>query len=324
MDYIAFLKNSNSASTRINEPDENGLTLLIAAARHGHIVAVRHLVKLNALMNSVDGSGQTALIAAIRNGHHKIALELIAIMDTEGINIIDNDGMTALICASAGGAKLEVDALLSKFEGIATNVFDQDGFNAMHHAANNGHAEIVHRLLIKGFDPNMRVKVTHVTPLILAAMNGHTATMKTLLSQSISPIDIEMTDKLGLNALHYSARLANAEGVKLLASKGANVNAASKRDGETPIHAATVSNCIECVSILLQHKANTNCQLRKSGVTPLMSAVANSHVNLIQLLISAGSDKTLKNKDSFTALDIAKSKALPEVRDEIIKLLSVS
>jgi len=331
MEYITSTAMTQNTPDKVNEQDENGLTLLIAAARHGHIVAVRQLLKLNASKNSIDGSGQTALIAAIRSGHDKIALELITSpMDIDGLNVVDNYGATALIAAASqlgskrGQREQVVDALLSKYEdGLITATVDQDGYNALHHAANNGHFDIVMKLITKGhMDPNVRVKITHHTPLILAAMNGHTSTMRVLLQNDKPKVDVEKTDKLGLNALHYSARISNADGVKILVTLGgANVNVATKRDAETPLYAATTSNCLECVSFLLANQANPNSQLRKSSLTPLMSAVTNGHVKLVELLVSKGADMNVRNKDGLTALEMVSFgnaiKLSQETRQEI-------
>jgi len=177
-------------------------------------------------------------------------------------------------------------------------------------------------------DPNEKVKASGQTALMLAAQNGHTATMRALLSLLLpgtsSKASIDAIDKQGLSALHYSARVANHEAVRILVSSGADVNLVAKRDGETPLYGAVTAGCDACVDILLSHKAEPNSRLRKSGATPLHSATANGKPALVDKLLKAGADKSIKRKDNgLTALDIcSNSKTLSAAtKEEIVKLL---
>jgi ankyrin repeat protein len=58
------------------------------------------------------------------------------------------------------------------------------------------------------------------------------------------------------------------------------------------------------VTQLLAAKANLNT-VDNDGWTPLMRAAGEGHGPIVNLLLSAGADKTVKNRDGETARDIA-------------------
>jgi ankyrin repeat protein len=53
--------------------DENGITPLMEAARHGHLEAVQLLLRLGVSTGKRDHSGHTALDLAARAGHDAVA-----------------------------------------------------------------------------------------------------------------------------------------------------------------------------------------------------------------------------------------------------------
>lgn len=53
--------------------------------------------------------------------------------------------------------------------------------------------------------------------------------------------------------------------------------------------------------------ADINC-LTNDGDTPLHLACENGHLNVVTVLLMHGADKSIKNKNGKTALDIAKEK----------------
>src|SRR6185437_13849134 len=111
----------------------------------------------------------------------------------------------------------------------------------------------------------------------------------------------------GQTALMWPAARRQPAMVKLLASRGAEVNGRSivrewqrhitaegrakdtNSGGLTPLIYAARDNCLACVQILLKYHANVNMP-DPDGVAPLTIAMQNSNWDIAKLLITAGAD----------------------------------
>ncbi|KAJ6438339.1 hypothetical protein O9K51_08931 [Purpureocillium lavendulum] len=82
------------------------------------------------------------------------------------------------------------------------------------------------------------------------------------------------------------------------------VEAKSPR-GWHPLHYAARFAKAECVKVLLQHGADPNCTT-KTGWTPLMLASEQGHKGVVLALLDHNSDRDIENDDGKTALRIAK------------------
>jgi len=113
-----------------------------------------------------------------------------------------------------------------------------------------------------------------------------------------------------------AARNRNAEAVRSLVGKRADVNAAQP-DGTTALHWAAHWNDIESVNLLLKAGANAKT-VNRYGATPLSEAVMAGSVPVVQALLSAGADaKTLTTADGETVLMTASRGG----NAEIVKIL---
>ena len=90
------------------------------------------------------------------------------------------------------------------------NVVDKNGWTALHHAANQGDASKVERLLAAGADCEARTvclcqkAFRHSRPLHVACLNGHVEVVEQLLAHGC---DIEATDVDGFVCLARRRRL---------------------------------------------------------------------------------------------------------------------
>lgn len=66
-----------------------------------------------------------------------------------------------------------------------------------------------------------------------------------------------MLSQLG-SALHFAARSANTDCVRVLLAYGANVNLLGKENGPTPVQCAVRAQSADCTRLLLEHGANMN------------------------------------------------------------------
>lgn len=129
-------------------------------------------------------------------------------------------------------------------------------------------------LLIQGAEINSRTgSKLGISPLMLAAMNGHAAT------------------------------------VKLLLDMGSDINAQIETNRNTALTLACFQGRCEVVSLLLDRKANVEHRA-KTGLTPLMEAASGGYVEVGRILLDKGADVNAPPVPSSrdTALTIAADK----------------
>lgn len=112
-----------------------------------------------------------------------------------------------------------------------------------------------------------------MSPLHVAANDGHSAIVKMLLKHS-APVDA--LDRDNSTPLFSAALAGQAEIVELLAAAGANVNHRAD-EGVTPLHVAAMNDHLETVKCLLKRGALKNCS-DDTGATPLSLAPEGSEV----------------------------------------------
>lgn len=110
-----------------------------------------------------------------------------------------------------------------------------------------------------------------------------------------------------IRRLHMAAWAGQAEAVRLLIDRKADIRAAAG-DDMAAIHFASQKGHIEAVRLLLAARAEVNSLTRKS-MTPLHMAVQGSHKDLSILLIKKGANLLTKNKAGKTPLDLVKDEA---------------
>lgn len=110
------------------------------------------------------------------------------------------------------------------------------------------------------------------------------------LIQDLSAISfkgINNKDKDENTILHYVAEYSNAETIKLLIEKGANVNSRNKEE-QTPLHLATYKKRVRNVQVLVKARADVNAMDYKNS-TPLHIAALSGSESIVRILIKAGS-----------------------------------
>ena len=153
--------------------------------------------------------------------------------------------------------------------------------SALIEAAERG--DTVKALLEKGADVSAKDKVYVATPLMHAAMGGHTGIVQALLEKGA---DINAKNKHHRTALMIAARRGHSDTVKALLEKGADINTRAIF-GNTALMDAAINNQTLCLQALLAAGADVNIP-DKWGNTPLMEARRFHCQEIVPLLEQAG------------------------------------
>jgi uncharacterized protein len=139
----------------------------------------------------------------------------------------------------------------------------------------------------------------------------HRAVLTRNVDDVISSLEVggapDPLDREERTPLFYAAQDDSLEIAKQLIRHGANVNARDKQ-GETPLHFAARSFSLAVAKELIQNDVDVDAQ-DMHGNTALSRAVYDSRGRgeMIAMLVSAGSNKNLKNNRGVSPEDLARS-----------------
>ncbi|HEV3330285.1 MAG TPA: ankyrin repeat domain-containing protein [Bryobacteraceae bacterium] len=250
---------------------------------------------------SVLTAADTTLLDAAASGDHAAALRLLSVKGAN-VNATAADGSTAIMYAAANNDPELVRALIKA--GANVKLKSQLGTSAITEAAIIGSAPIIEALLKAGADPNFKTP-NGETPLMAAARSGKVDAAKTLLDAGA---DINTKETWGeQSALMWAAAQSQADMVKFLASKGANLNDHGKinqwerkiiqeprpkdmnKGGFTPLLYAAREGCSACIQNLLAAGADPDSE-DPDRETPLLLALENLHFDTAAVLVKGGAD----------------------------------
>ena len=151
-------------------------------------------------------------------------------------------GLLALAAVLGGCSKSPQEQARNKLVGEMGVVWAPGNFLD---AAKNGKSDVVGLFQQAGMDSETTDDQGR-TALILAAAEGHTATVKTLIANGA---DVKNTDKHGKTALIWAAEWDHIPAVQALLENGADVNHKGN-DGTTALVAAKAKGDAELVALL--------------------------------------------------------------------------
>lgn len=229
--------------------------------------------------------------------------------------------LAALLAAAGKGDAVAVVAILDEHPDIVnergTLAGNTGARTALHFGS--GHEAVVRALLEHGADPNIRDEGDNAFPIHFAAERGDLAIVKLLIEHGADPIGAgtgHELDVLGWAVcwgyahhtevarylLAHGARytlfpavaLGEAEVVRELASKGANLNQRMDRTNHrrTALHLAVVKKQSAALAALVDLGADVNLD-DAVGLTPLDQAALDGEHEMARLLIDGGATITL-------------------------------
>src|SRR6266436_71972 len=250
---------------------------------------------------SIATPAATTLLDAAESGDRAAALRLLADKGTNP-NAAGPDGTTAIMWAAHNDDLALVQALIKA--GADVKLKNQFGTSALTEAAIIGSAPIIDALLKAGADPNFKTPDGE-TPLMAAARSGKVDAAKVLLAAGA---DINAKENWGgQSAIMWAAAQGQAEMVKFLASKDANLNDHGKvnqwerkiiqeprpkdmnKRGFSALLYAAREGCATCVQNLLAAGADPDSE-DPDRETPLLLALMNMHFDTAAVLVKGGAD----------------------------------
>nr|XP_040138443.1 ankyrin repeat and SAM domain-containing protein 1A isoform X11 [Ictidomys tridecemlineatus] len=200
------------------------------------------------------------------------------------------------------------------WRGPNVNCVDSTGYTPLHHAALNGHKDVVEVLLRNDALTNV-ADSKGCYPLHLAAWKGDAQIVRLLIHQGPShtrvneqnALEIKELKKYGpfdpyINAknndnetaLHCAAQYGHTEVVKVLLEELTDPTMRNNKF-ETPLDLAALYGRLEVVKMLLNAHPNLlSCNTKKH--TPLHLAARNGHRAVVQVLLDAGMDSNYQTE----------------------------
>nr|XP_032826432.1 ankyrin repeat and SAM domain-containing protein 1A isoform X3 [Petromyzon marinus] len=204
--------------------------------------------------------------------------------------------------------------LTSIWRGPAVNCVDSSGYTPLHHAALNGHKEVVLRLLQHEASTNV-ADAKGCFPLHLAAWRGDADIVRILIEHGPSrsppnqqipseksevkrhgPFDPYVNAKNHDNetALHCAAQYGHTAVVRLLLEELTDPTMRNTRF-ETPLDLAALYGRLDVVTLLTRSHPNLlACNTKQH--TPLHLAARNGHTGTVQVLLEAGMDVNIQSE----------------------------
>ncbi|KAF3825121.1 hypothetical protein GH733_005755, partial [Mirounga leonina] len=292
------------------QTESNHDTALTLACAGGHEELVQTLLERGASIEHRDKKGFTPLILAATAGHVgvvEILLDNGADIEAQSERTKD----TPLSLACSGGRQEVVELLLAR--GANKEHRNVSDYTPLSLAASGGYVNIIKILLNAGAEINSRqVLFSLYKPLksvtsssnfsgkfkifILSLCSPHTSTPRT-------------GSKLGISPLMLAAMNGHTAAVKLLLDMGSDINAQIETNRNTALTLACFQGRTEVVSLLLDRKANVEHRA-KTGLTPLMEAASGGYAEVGRVLLDKGADVNAPPVPSSrdTALTIAADK----------------
>ena len=280
-----------------------------------HETIAKTLIAAGADLNAQDDDGKTPLHIALgwRRGIAKLLIEsgadvklankrgatplhLAAVVSSELTTLLLSNGSDIQARNNAGDTPLD-EAVEYKNTTNAELLLKSGAKSNIWVATALGKKEEVEELLKA--DPKLlnAVDSRGRSPLYLAVKRNDEPIVRVLLTKGAN---VNLGEKDGATPLFipitsgWQPPKPNRPMVILLLENGADVNAQDKYQ-QTPLHLA--ANTVEMCQILLDHGAKVNAKTR-SGDTPLHAAAAAGNLDVVKLLLAKGAD--LNAKCSYT------------------------
>lgn len=273
-------------------------TLAHCAAFYGNEEGLRDLLSRKANPNASTNFGRTPLHFASTNSH--LGVIDILVEHKADLEQTEQLGCTAVYIAALDG-QLDVVKKLIGY-GAAVNVTATKTKNSvLSQAAGFGFPDVVEELLLHRADPSL--KGPALSPLHLAAENGHTAIVARLLEVKS---EVDARTAYGETPLHRAAYGGSAEASFLLIAARADVKAREERYQESVMQKVAHSGCVPVLQALADHGVSVN-EAQNGTLPPLAIAVKESKLEMVKAMLSWGAEVNSPGGADVAPLHVAAS-----------------
>ncbi len=275
---LAAIRRELQNSVPVDAKSNDELTPLHLAALFNQRMAAELLLAEGAKVQIGDGSGNTALHMATFLGHTEVvtvlleanadpevrnhlgfsARDLVAIEWTSGLEDYYHHTEQVLNRRlDLGRIKAERPAILKLLSDASRRSADSTPTISIWHAAIAANSVAIRQHIEAGTDINAKEELGGSTPLVLAAIFGHTDVAKILIDAGA---DIELRNNSKATAIHQASFFCHPEIVELLLNVGADASKTNGR-GLTPLEAATIEMDAELIGIYRYVYESLNLEL---------------------------------------------------------------
>ena len=203
---------------------------------------------------------------------------------------------------------LRGDVLTKAFQAIEAgadvNAQNEWGWTPLMLSSSEGDIFMTVLLLDNNADVNYFAPTYNgMSPLLISSSYGFNDLVNVLLENGA---DVSHLSNGGASALLLAAEGGSSDVISTLLWYGADPNVADKEYKQTPLMAtAWNGNLVGAIALLENENPADINAIDYQGSSALIFASANGHVEVVEYLLSQQADKSLKNKDGLTALDLA-------------------
>ncbi|XP_034397037.1 ankyrin repeat and death domain-containing protein 1B isoform X2 [Cyclopterus lumpus] len=295
-----------------NAKNVDNRTALHYAVAGNNTEAVKLLLQRRVKVDQMDKEGMNILHCAAINNHTDIFEYIINDLQMKELDNDDKSGQRPFSLAAEHGCVQMMDILTLPYD-MATMKANKSGDTPLHLAAKNGHSDAV-KSLLQIFDTRDEVNKNSETALYLAAEKGHEECVLMLLEADCDP-NILTTAKC--SALHPVSERGDTPLVQLLLDYKAHMDFQNQQL-EAPIHLAVKNSHIPVIHSLLTAGCNINVADKRSQ-TAMHLAAELARIEVVEMLLKARLDLSLRDRQGKTALGVAVRADEVIVVDMIIK-----
>ena len=252
---------------------------LVEAVKAGDKAAVITLLKQKADVNTPEPDGTTALQWAVRQDEVDLTDRLLRA--GAAVRAANRYGITALYLACLNGNAGIIEKLIKA--GAEANAAVTEGETALMTAARSGRVDAAKVLIAHGAVVDAREQWRGQTALMWASAEGH----------------VEMIRELAAHGADVNARSTTQKWER-------QVTAEPREKwlppgGLTPLLFASRQGCVECVNVLASLGADVNAA-DQDGISPMVSAIINGHFDVAGALLDKGADPNIADATGRTPL----------------------